>query len=101
MSPKVSGCYAWERVQQESGISSLPCRSASLATPGQVVNLRSEGAAHSQNSGQLQGDTPWKTKMIWGKIKLLSELLLSLAASRRQWNRESHIFQLPIGKVVS
>lgn len=66
----------WGKGAANSGISSLPCRSASEATPGQVVNLRPEGAAHSQNSGQLQGDTPWKTKMIWGKIKLLCELLL-------------------------
>lgn len=41
-----------------------------------MVNLRSEGAAHSQNSGQLLGNTPWNTKMILGKIKLLFELLL-------------------------
>lgn len=41
-----------------------------------MVNLRSEGAAHSQNSGQLQDDSPRKTKVIFWKIKLLFELFL-------------------------
>lgn len=39
-------------------------------------NPGAEGAAHSQNSEQLQDDSPRKIKVILWKIKLLFELLL-------------------------